>query len=391
MKYNSNNKPVVCMATKSSCYNGTTIGTPVGVLWHSTGCDNPWLKRYVQPSPNDPDREKLIKLIGKNTYGNDWNNHPVQAGLNAWIGKMADGRVSSVQTLPWDFRPWGCGSGKYGSCNGDKNVKNSPFWLQFEICQDSLRNRDYFEKVYKEGVELTAYWCKMFNLNPTGTVIYKGVKVPVILCHYDSHRLGLGSNHSDVEHWFKLYGKTMDDVRRDVAALMKEPKPTTSNCPSSITTLVEKGVIDSPDYWVQQYNNLEYLDSLLDKLAKSAGSKKVNNFTDVKTAINHLVKCNVINTPSYWMNNYSKIKYLDKLIIKAANNILFGYKVKVTANALNIRKGAGTNYAVRGTIKDKGVYTIVDEAMNGNTKWGLLTSYKDKRDGWISLKYCKKI
>ena len=59
---------------------------------------------------------------------------------------------------------------------------------------------------------------------------------------------------------------------------------------------------------------------------------------------------------------------------------------------LNIRKGAGTNYAIRGSIKDKGAYTIVDEATGkGATKWGLLKSYKDNRDGWISLDYCTKL
>jgi hypothetical protein len=30
----------------------------------------------------------------------------------------------------------------------------------------------------------------------------------------------MGTNHSDVYHWFNRYGKTMDDVRNDVAALL---------------------------------------------------------------------------------------------------------------------------------------------------------------------------
>lgn len=208
------------MATKSSCYNGTTVGIPVGVLWHSTGANNPWLSRYVQPSPNDPNRDRLIRLIGKNTGANDWNNYPIQAGLNAWVGKMADGSVNSVQTLPWNYRAWGCGGGKNGSCNGSSAVKNSPFWLQFEICEDGLNNKSYFNAVYKEAVELTAYWCKLFNLDPFGTVLYNGVKVPVILDHAESHNLGLGSNHGDVQHWFKKYGKTLDDIRRDVYNLL---------------------------------------------------------------------------------------------------------------------------------------------------------------------------
>ena len=49
---------------------------------------------------------------------------------------------------------------------------------------------------------------------------YCGVKTPVILCHQDSYRIGLGENHSDVYNWFNRFGKTMDDVRNDVAALL---------------------------------------------------------------------------------------------------------------------------------------------------------------------------
>lgn len=64
------------------------------------------------------------------------------------------------------------------------------------------------------------------------------------------------------------------------------------------------------------------------------------------------------------------------------------YLVKVTTSNLNIRKGAGTNYGVAGSITDKGTYTIVAEATGtGATKWGKLKSGA----GWISLDYCKKV
>lgn len=59
------------------------------------------------------------------------------------------------------------------------------------------------------------------------------------------------------------------------------------------------------------------------------------------------------------------------------------YKVKITTSALNIRSGPGTNNKIVGVIRDKGVYTIVDEKPG----WGKLKSGA----GWISLKYCKKI
>lgn len=212
MKYSDTNKPIVCMQTNSKCYKNTGIMNPVGILWHSTGCNNPNLKRYVQPLTTDANYNEIIKLLGKNTYGNDWNHVNVDAGLNCWIGKLADGSVATVQTMPWNYRPWGCGSGFRGSCNNG--------WIQFEICEDTLNDANYFNKVYKEACELTAYLCKLYNIDPNGTVAYNGITVPTILCHADSNKLGLGSAHVDVLHWFPKFGKNMTTVRQDVAALL---------------------------------------------------------------------------------------------------------------------------------------------------------------------------
>ena len=231
MKYNSKNPPLVCMQTTSTCYKGTTKLPKIkGVLWHSTGANNPNLKRYVQPSNDAPNRKQMLALLGTNANRNDWNHIVRYAGMNAWIGKLADGTVAAVQTMPWDFKPWGCGTGYKGSCNDG--------WLQFEICEDGLNNKSYFDKVYKEACELTAYLCTMFGLDPHGTVEHKGVKVPVILCHQDSYKLGLGGNHADIYHWFPKYGKNMETVRDDVAALMKTS--TSAPTPPPIPTPAEK-------------------------------------------------------------------------------------------------------------------------------------------------------
>ena len=59
------------------------------------------------------------------------------------------------------------------------------------------------------------------------------------------------------------------------------------------------------------------------------------------------------------------------------------FKVRVTADSLNYRAGAGVKYKINGTITDKGVYTIVNQ-LNG---WGKLKSGA----GWINLKYTKRI
>lgn len=59
------------------------------------------------------------------------------------------------------------------------------------------------------------------------------------------------------------------------------------------------------------------------------------------------------------------------------------FKVRVTASALNYRSGPGTQYPVKGVIRDKGIYTIVDTQGD----WGKLKS----GDGWINLGYTQKL
>lgn len=213
MKYNSNNKPLICMQTNSTCYKQTTTMKPVGILWHSTGANNPTLKRYIQPLKTDTNYKQMIQLIGVNKNKNDYNSASYQSGLNAWIGKLENGQIATIQSMPWNYRPWGCGSGRKGTCNDG--------WIQFEICEDSLNDINYFNQVYEEACQLTAYLCKIYNIDPNGYVMKNGVKVPTILCHADSYKLGLGSNHGDVLHWFNRYGKTMNDVRARVIELLQ--------------------------------------------------------------------------------------------------------------------------------------------------------------------------
>ena len=137
MKYTEKNPPLKLLLTNSTCYNGTGKMTPCGVLIHDTGAVNPNLKRYIQPTDDDPQREKWLEMLGKNAYNNDYNHAYRKMGVNYWVGMLADGSVTTIQTLPWDYRPWGCGSGKNGSCNNG--------WLQFEICMGRKTDREYFE------------------------------------------------------------------------------------------------------------------------------------------------------------------------------------------------------------------------------------------------------
>jgi hypothetical protein len=191
----------------------------------------------------DSNYEEMIALIGNNKSKNDWNHKDPGMGVNAWIGKLADGSVATVQAGEWTKTPWACGTGKKGSCNGTKIIDGvrsyvGQHWIQFEICADDYTNKEYFDKIYKEAVELTAMLCKEFDIDPFGVVEWNGVVVPTIICHADSYKYELGSNHGDVYKWFGKMGlaKNMDKVKTDVAALLK-PEKAPDNSYQIVTTV----------------------------------------------------------------------------------------------------------------------------------------------------------
>lgn len=181
--------------TRNDCYRAGRTIRPQGVMVHSTGANNPSVARYV---PGDD-------VIGRNQYANDWDRTGLNKCVHAFVGKFADGGVGTVQTLPWNRRGWHCGRGKNGSANDTH--------ISFEICEDGLEDASYFEAVYQEAVELTAYLCKEYNLDQLAD--------GVVICHKEGYQRGVASNHSDVLHWFPKFGKTMDDFRGDVAQKMR--------------------------------------------------------------------------------------------------------------------------------------------------------------------------
>lgn len=183
-----------CILTRNDCCRRGTPLVPRGVMVHSTGANNPYLRRYVQPDDGK---------LGKNRYDNDWNRPGLPVCVHAFLGKKADGGIAVYQTLPWEVQAWHCGR------SGNRTH------LAFEICEDGLDDRAYFTAVYREAVELTAYLCRRFGLDPLAD--------GVVLDHAEGNRRGIASAHGDVAHWFPRFGKTMDDFRRETAALLRRP------------------------------------------------------------------------------------------------------------------------------------------------------------------------
>lgn len=103
------------------------------------------------------------------------------------------------------------------------------------------------------------------------------------------------------------------------------------------------------------------------------GIAKVTNIAD---SLKHPI--HLIATPGSASTVYGWVDEAD--IAKIVNTV---YTVRVTANALNIRSGPGTQHKVTGVITNKGLYSIVD-TQNG---WGRLSSGV----GWIFLHYTSRI
>ncbi len=100
------------LLTQNACYLAGQTIVPKGIMVHSTGCNNPWLRRYVGPDDG---------LLGVNGNSNHWNTyHPDGRAVcvHGFIGKLADGTIATYQTLPWNYRGWHAGGAANNTFDG---------------------------------------------------------------------------------------------------------------------------------------------------------------------------------------------------------------------------------------------------------------------------------
>lgn len=195
--------------TRNDCYRAGRTIKPKGIMVHSLG--------VAQPDPNI-----LIKM---------WDNPGVSVAPHAIVGAE-----SITQLLPWHWRGWHAGVGTSGQSANNTHIS-------FEMCEpaghtyqggtmigyDADRNAAYFADVYRNAVELAAYLCKLYHLNP--------LEDGVLICHCEGYKRGIASNHADVLHWWPRHGKDMDKFRADVATAVKGEED--ADMPKVYTTIQE--------------------------------------------------------------------------------------------------------------------------------------------------------
>lgn len=190
-------KIIESMLTNNSCYK---IGKPIkvqGLMLHSIGC----------PQPN------------ASVFARGWNNPNKEVAVHG----MIDGNTGEVwQFLPWDIWGWHAG----GSANlthigveiGEPDcIRYKPSSAYFTYKpEDRDRAVACAETTYKSAVELFAWLCQKFNLNP--------LEDGVIIGHAEGHARGVASNHGDPEHLWKQLRMpyTMDTFRAAVAKKLAE-------------------------------------------------------------------------------------------------------------------------------------------------------------------------
>lgn len=179
--------------TKHRSYQGKRRNiTPVGILVHSTGAVNRELRRYVDA----PER------LGENLYNNHWNKSTASKSVHAFIGYDKAKRVIVAETLPPDRACWGCGKGKKGSYNYNPHA-----YLQFEICQGSNTDADYYWEAIGVAEEYCVHLCRLY-----------GWSAARITSHKEACAAGFASNHGDPQNWMKHFGDDMKKFRARVQA-----------------------------------------------------------------------------------------------------------------------------------------------------------------------------
>ena len=196
-------KIVKSIMTKNPCYKANKEIAVKGLMLHSVGCPQP--KASV-----------FINQFNKSTYD------------RACVHGFIDGNDGVIyQTLPWNHRGWHSGKGTKGSANNTHiGVEMcEPAYIKYTsgssfTVTDKEKAQECVKKTYKSAVELFAYLCKAYKLNP--------LKDGVIISHKEGCARGIASNHGDPEHLWKGVGLsyTMDKFRKDVKKAMDAPATT---------------------------------------------------------------------------------------------------------------------------------------------------------------------
>ncbi|MCD8108824.1 MAG: peptidoglycan recognition protein family protein [Clostridiales bacterium] len=370
---------VESIMTKNPCYTAGKTITVKGLMLHSIGCAQPSASVFIK----------------------NWNKASYKS---ACVHAFIDGNDGTVyQTLPWNHRGWHCGKGTSGSTANDTHIgveMCEPGCISYTsgssfTCSDTETAKAVAKRTYEAAVELFAYLCEEYSLDPTAD--------GVIISHAEGYSRGVASNHADPAHLWNGLGLsyTMDTFRKAVKAAMGSTTTSSSSSSaessgssSSDTTISASSLPDVPFTVKVLVSDLNYRDKpSMSGTVKGQTGKGTFTITEVSGGWGKLKSgagwIYLLNTSYCTVGSTVS----DSTSQTDSSDSSVPYKVKVTITDLNIRVGPGTNYAKTGKQTGKGTFTIVEESEGeGSTKgWGLLKAYQAKKNGWISLEHVTKL
>ena len=206
-------KIVESILTNNPCYKAGRKITVKGLMLHSVGCPQPSAMVFV-----------------KKWNSADYDRACVHAFIDAKEGNV-------YQTLPWNHRGWHGGGSSNNTHIGVEMCE--PHCIKYTAgsaftCSDTATAKIMVKRTYEAAVELFAYLCDEYNLDPMAD--------GVIISHKEGHKRGIASNHGDPEHlWSGLgMGYTMNTFRQAVKTAMDGVNSGDKNTPGNTETPVTK-------------------------------------------------------------------------------------------------------------------------------------------------------
>lgn len=197
-------------------------------------------------------------------------------------------------------------------------------------------------------------------------------------------------HRKDVLIFTKDKEENLDKVREDIINLAYEPSKYHY---FKVYEPKERQIMALPFYdRVVQHAINNVLEPIFDKrfISQSYACRKGKSWTDAASQLGAFTSLE--NAKSACKAGYTVYDDNGKAVYTAAGqqaSVGVPFSVQVDILDLNIRTGAGTNYAKTGETTGKGVFTIVEvkAGQGASVGWGRLKSGA----GWISLDYATRL
>lgn len=318
------------MATKNPCYKAGKSIQVKGIVLEGVGC----------PQPS-------AKVFAHNRNREDCEGKCAHAFIDANDGSI-------IQLLPWSHRGWHCGKHPRTKVNANNTHIGiqlcEPSQIRYkikheiELAGDKERALAAAERVYNSAVELCAFLCTKFELNPMTSVLSRKEAYTAAIC----------SMNSSPEFVWEAIGAeyTMDKLRADV-------RDTMQNIEVEVADIIQKTGLQNP----------EPIESPLVVTEVTEVPESSNSATVIEVELTEV-------EPK-----------LEQEIVEEEKPKL--QMVRITVNTLRIRSSPGIGNNTTGQFTGKGIFAITEIQNGSGSKlgWGKL----ENGAGWICLDYVEML